>query len=67
MVVKEAKNYSYLPYLCAKVCHNRQINITKLQSPVPIRPEDPVKIAPNIATHPATSTEELKKNYSCRF
>ena len=65
--MKEARNYSYLLYLCAKVCHNRQISMTKLQSTVPIRPEDPVKIARNIAPHPVPSTEELKKNYSCRF
>ena len=67
VIVKEAKSYSYLPYLCANVCHNRQINMTKLPSPVPIRPEDPVRIAPNIATHPAPSTKELKKNYTYRF
>ena len=35
--------------------------MTKLQSPVPIRLEDPIRIASNIATHPSSSAEELKK------
>ena len=47
--------------------HSRQINMTKLQSPIPLGPEDHVRIAPNIATHPAPSTKELRKNYTCCF
>ena len=41
--------------------------MAKLQSLVPKRPESPVRIPPNIATHPAPSTEDLTKNYVCRF
>ena len=44
--------------------HSRQINMVKLQSPIPLGPEDHVRIAPNIATHP---TKELMKDYTCCF
>ena len=67
LIVKEAKNPFYFPCLCAKVRHNRQINKTKFQSSIIMRSEDPARTAPNIATHPAPSTEKLKKNYTCCF
>ena len=65
--VKENKGYSYMPYLCAVVLRYRKTDKSLLQSPVPLRPNDPTKIAPNIATLPTQTTDELKNNYASRF
>ena len=56
-----------MPYLCAVVLHYRETDKSILQSPVLPRPNDPAKIAPNIATLPTQTTEELKNNYASRF
>lgn len=61
--VKEKKNYSYLPLLCAKV-----IKALGAGSSSTITYEhDPRNVAPTIATLPAPPTSQLVKEHISRF
>ena len=66
VIVKEQKNYSYLPLMCAEVL--KEVSKQPMKKVQPLTYEhDPKKIAPTIASLPAPPTSELVKEHLSRF
>ena len=63
VIVKEKKNYSYLPIMCANVLKAVSQGISQPITYV----NDPRIIAPTIATFPAPLTAELVREHISRF
>ena len=63
IVVKEKKDYTYMPVLCAKV-----LKALATGSSHPFKHEnDPKKIVPTIAELPSVPTSQLVKEHISRF
>lgn len=63
VIVKEKKNYSYLPLMCADVLKGLCLGISQ-----PITYEhDPKNVAPTIAVFPAPPTATLVQEHLSRF
>ena len=67
VVIKEKKQHSYLPYLCAAALNNRIEDESKITANVPLKESHPNNIAPNIETIPGPSNLQLRKEYASRF
>ena len=59
VIVKEPKDYSYIPYLMALILYTRKLDKSSIKDPVALPPEDPRNIASTIAKLPAKPTKEL--------
>ena len=66
VIVKEKKNYSYLPVMCAHVLKEVGKGFMKKTKPLTLK-ENPKKVAPTIASVPAPPTAELAKEHISRF
>lgn len=66
VIVKEKKNYSYLPIMCAGVLKNASKEFMKNVKPVTSE-QNPKKIAPTIAAIHVPKTSELVKEHTSRF
>ena len=62
VIVKEKKNYSYLPITCASVLKNASKEYMKNVKLITSE-QNPKKIAPTIAALPAPKTSELVKEH----
>lgn len=66
VIVKEKKNYSYIPILSAYVLKEATKEDLK-NVKLPTYERDPVIIAPTIASLPAPPTADLVKEHTTRF
>ena len=63
VIVKEKKDYSYFPILCANVLQAAQ---QKIRTPLEYK-HDPQRVAPTIASLPAPATAQLVQEHLGRF
>ena len=67
MVSKQPNNYSYVPFLTARVFHLRESDKSNFKE-VAAKPDSPPeRLAQNIGHYAAPPTEQLKKEYASRF
>lgn len=66
VIVKEKKNYSYLPILSAHILKEASKEFMKKVKPSTSE-QDPKKVAPTIASLPAPLTSDLVKEHTTRF
>lgn len=63
VILKEKKDYAYLPIMCAKVL---KAIATKTAEKLTYE-HDPLKVAPTISELPAPPTSELANEHKTRF
>ena len=65
-LVKQEKDYSYIPFLLTSIMKARAEDKKKVSRPVPLAENDPRKIAKNIAKLPAPNSKQLNKDTIAR-